>query len=186
MLYAAVDHIRKVLTTQTELQVAVANIAEVASGNDGDHLADIIISLVNIEEVRMARNQEYMVRIENQLYPKNAPVNLALWLLFTAYGGSYENDIRNLQEVLSLFQKQPVFRQDTVPELADDGIETLVIDMVSLSFDQLQQLWSMLGGKYQPSVLYKMRMITIDSIETAPHQPIMEIQSNIHRKEQQL
>lgn len=184
MLYAAIDHIRKVLATRTELPVAVANIAEVASGGDADHLADIIISLVNIEDVRMARNQEYMVRIDNQLYPKNAPVNLDLWLLFTAYSGSYENDIRNLQEVLSLFQRQPVFTQDTVPELADDGIEKLVIDMVSLSFDQLQQLWSMLGGKYQPSVLYKMRMITIDSIETSPHQPIMEIQSTILRKEQ--
>lgn len=186
MLYPAIDHIRKVLTDGSELQVAVANIAEIVSGSEDNYIADIIISLVNIEEVRMARNQEYVVRVGNELYPKNAPVNLDLWLLFTAYGGSYENDIRNLQEVVSTFQRQPVFTQATVPELEDDGISKLVIDMVSMSFDQLQQLWSMLGGKYQPSVLYKMRMITIDSIETAPQEPIREIAATVRGKSQQV
>lgn len=185
MLYAAIDHMKRMLGAGTDLQVAVANIGEISSGTEGEFPADIIISLVNIEESRISRNQEYMARIDNQLYPKNAPIHLDLSLVITAYGGSYENDIRNLQEVFSFFQKHPVFTQDTVPEFEDDGIDKLVVDMVSMNLEQLQQLWSMLGGKYHPSVVYKMRMITIDSIDTSPHTPIMEIQSTLVGKQQQ-
>jgi hypothetical protein len=44
------------------------------------------------------------------------------------------------------------------------GIEKLILEMNSLNFDQLNQLWSIIGGKYQPSVVYRMRMVTVDSV----------------------
>ncbi len=68
-----------------------------------------------------------------------------------------------------------VFTPFTHPSL-DPGIEKLVFELYNLSFEQLNQVWGMLGGKYYPSVLYKMRVISIDemSIE-AEGEPIKEI-----------
>jgi hypothetical protein len=34
--------------------------------------------------------------------------------------------------------------------------------MVSMNFEQVNHLWATLGGKYLPSVLYKVRMVAIE------------------------
>ncbi|GGC44698.1 hypothetical protein GCM10011386_41250 [Parapedobacter defluvii] len=182
MLYPAIENIQRILNSSIGPAVAIANVAEYVSGTEEQHDADILISLVNIEEVRLAREQRYVVKIDDELYPKNPAVHLDLSLLFTAYGAGYENNIRNLQEVIAFFQKQPVFRAADSAELAADGIERLTLEIVTLAFEQLQQLWSMLGGKYQPSVLYKMRMLTIDSMEDRPVAPIKEVETILKRK----
>lgn len=182
MLYPAIENVHRILNNTIDPAVAIANVAEFTGGSEEQHDADILISLVNIEEVRLAREQRYVVKIDDELYPKNPAVHLDLWLLFTAYGAGYENNIRNLQEVIAFFQKQPVFRASEIAELADDGIERLTLELVTLAFEQLQQLWSMLGGKYQPSVLYKMRMLTIDSRQEQPVAPIVEVETILKRK----
>lgn len=182
MLYPAIENIQHLLNNGIGPTVAIANIAEYTSGGEEQHDADILISLVNIEEVRLAREPRYVVKIEDELYPKNPAVHLDLSLLFTAYGAGYENNLRNLQDVIAFFQKQPVFRAVDITELANDGIERLTLELVTLSFEQLQQLWSMLGGKYQPSVLYKMRMLTIDSREEQPVIAIREVETILKRR----
>lgn len=46
-----------------------------------------------------------------------------------------------------------------------NGTTKLILDLESLKISELNQLWSMLGNKYMPSVLYRMRMITIQHDE---------------------
>lgn len=182
MLYPAIENIQRFLNDSISPTAAIANVAEFVNGTDEQNDADIFISLINIEEVRMARDQQYVVKVNGELLPKNPPVHFDLSLLFTAYGAGYENNIRNLQEVMSFFQKQAAFRATDFPALATDGIERLTMEMMTLGLEQLQQLWSMLGGKYQPSVLYKMRMLTIDSVQANPVAPITQIQAHFRRK----
>ncbi|MGK6352108.1 DUF4255 domain-containing protein [Parapedobacter sp. DT-150] len=182
MLYPAIENIQRVLNEQLAPATTIANIAEVIAGNVDVNDAAIIISLVNIEEVRLARSQQHVVKIGGELLPKNPAVHLNLYLLFTAHGGGYEQDIRSLQEVIAFFQKRTVFDKADTPGLAEDGIDRLMVEMVTLGIEQLQQLWSMLGGRYQPSVLYKMRMITIDSVKEGPVAPIKEIEMNYETK----
>ena len=182
MLFSAIENIQRILNSRITAVVAIANVAEYVGGGEEQHDADILVSLVNIEEVRLARDQRYVVKVADELYPKNAAVHLDLYLLFTAYGAGYENNIRNLQDVIAFFQKQPVFRAADSADLAADGIERLTLELVTLAFEQLQQLWSMLGGKYQPSVLYKMRMLTIDSVEDRPVALIKEVETVLKRK----
>lgn len=181
MLYPAIENIQRVLNDGINPSTSIANVVEIVNGGDEQNDTDIIISLVNIEEVRLARDQQYVVKVDGVLLPKNPPVHLDLSLLFTAYGAGYENNIRNLQEVIAFFQKQPAFKATEFAELAADGIERLTMEMVTLGLEQLQQLWSMLGGKYQPSVLYKMRMLTIDSVQENPVSPITQIQTHFKR-----
>ena len=84
-----------------------------------------------------------------------------------------------MQEVIQFFQAKYVFDHLNTPNL-DAGIEKLVLEMMSFNLDQLHQLWSMLGGKYHPSVAYKMRMITVDSVTDQAGPLIKEIDAQHH------
>ncbi|WP_262248807.1 DUF4255 domain-containing protein [Parapedobacter soli] len=182
MLYSAIGNIQRILNDDLSATVSIANIAMLDIADNDQNDADIIISLVNIEETRLARNQQYVVEVDGNLLAKNPPIHLNLSLLFTAHGTGYANNLQNLQEVIAFFQKYPTFTAADIPGLAEDRIERLTIEMVTLSLEQLQQLWSMLGGKYRPSVLYKMRMLTIDSILDNPVPPVRHIQAQFKQK----
>ena len=56
---------------------------------------------------------------------------------------------------------QNVFTQVSHPAM-DPKIQKLMLDLHSMGFEQVNHLWSILGGKYMPSVLYKIRQVTID------------------------
>jgi hypothetical protein len=58
-----------------------------------------------------------------------------------------------------------VFTPITHPAL-DPRIQKLIVDLCTLNFEQINHLWSTLGGKYLPSVLYKVRQLTIDEDST--------------------
>ncbi|MFB2121377.1 DUF4255 domain-containing protein [Parapedobacter sp. 2B3] len=182
MLYPAIENIQRILNDDLAPTVSIANIAVLDTEDNDQNDADIVISLVNIEEVRLARDQQYVVKVNGDLLPKNPPVHLDLSLLFTAYGSGYANNLQNLQEIIAFFQKRPVFKAADIPGLAEDNIELLTMEMVTLGLEQLQQLWSMLGGKYRPSILYKMRMLTIDSVLDGPIPPVREIHARFKGK----
>jgi hypothetical protein len=89
--------------------------------------------------------------------------------------GGYGKALEMVQNTIGFFQKKNVFDHTNTSSL-DPGIEKLILEMVSLNMEQLHQLWSMLGGKYHPSVAYRMRMVTIDSITEVSGNLIKEIQ----------
>jgi hypothetical protein len=41
-------------------------------------------------------------------------------------------------------------------------VEKLTLDLNTLSFQDMNNLWGILGSKYLPSVLYKLRLISIE------------------------
>ena len=44
----------------------------------------------------------------------------------------------------------------------DSRILKLIVELHSLNFEQINHMWSTLGGKYLPSVMYKIRQVTLD------------------------
>jgi len=70
------------------------------------------------------------------------------------------------------FNTDDLYEQtENFPE--DSLVNKLIIDMVSLKADQLNQMWSYLGSKYMPSVLYTMRLVRIQN-ETVTTSPIIK------------
>lgn len=74
---------------------------------------------------------------------------------------SHETSARWLAAVIRFFRHQSVFTPLSHPAL-NPGITQLSVAMQNLSFEQANQLWSMLRGRYLPSVLYKIRQTSID------------------------
>jgi len=61
-------------------------------------------------------------------------------------------------------------RARNTPRL-DPGVEKLTFEMESLSSEKLNNVWSTLGAKYMPSVVYKIRMLTFDSSVIREYRP---------------
>jgi hypothetical protein len=91
-------------------------------------------------------------------------VHLNLMLMFAAnFGGSkYTEALKFISATIAFFQGRALFDHHNSPDL-DPRIDRLALDIENLSVAELSNLWGILGGKYVPSILYRVRMITFDS-----------------------
>lgn len=121
-----------------------------------------IISVVNVEEDRVAKMQENYIKTDATTVYKSPPVYLNLYVLFAVNRLDYKESLQWLGHIIQYFQHQNVFTPDSHPALGETPIQKLIIDLHTLNFEQSNQMWSTLGGKYIPSVLYKIRQVTID------------------------
>ena len=120
-----------------------------------------ILSLVNVEEDKVAKQQENYSRTDSATQYKSPPLYLNLYILFSINKPEYDDCLKWLGYIMQFFQHQQVFTPITHPGL-DPKIPRVVVDLFSLNFEQVNHLWSTLGGKYMPSVLYKVRQISVD------------------------
>jgi len=59
------------------------------------------------------------------------------------------------------------------------GLSKLEFDIEKINYQQMQGLWTAMGAKYQPSVLYKLRLVTIQANETDGFIPAIRSTSNL-------
>ena len=160
----------------------IVELANIATLNDGDEFlsskSSIILSIVNIEEDKILKNQtsykNYIPLSDTVEKYKNPTQNLILSLLFASYNidqSKYTEGIDKLEVVIRYFQNKRVFYWQA-PNLSENipgsgSYDKLIFEMVSLKTDQLNQMWSYLGAKYMPSVLYQVQMISIQAEETS-------------------
>ncbi len=123
------------------------------------------ISLINIEEEAHAKTQGKMP-VDNGVMTAqgNPDIKINLYLLFCANFSEYSESLKAVSQVLSFFQSRNVFSGNRYPSLGP-SIDRLIFDLQSPSFEQLNHIWGMIGAKYMPSVLFKMRMLVIQEGE---------------------
>ena len=143
--------------------VQLSNIAwhDSEPANESD-ASNAFISLINIEEDRISKSPDNFVRnINSGVTYKNPKIFLNLYLLFSVNLSSYTESLKRLSFIIQFFQYQNVFTPSSNPTLPS-GIDELILDLYTLSFQDLNNLWGIMGSKYLPSVMYKMRLIIID------------------------
>ena len=89
------------------------------------------------------------------------PVNVNLTIMFSALFNKthYVEALRYISGVIYFFQNKPLFTAQNTPKLSK-GIDKIYFDMLSISPQELMNIYSMMGAKYMPCVLYKMKMLT--------------------------
>ena len=151
-------------------RIATGNVTKVlepdAAGSRSDSTsAPGILSLVNLEEERDSKPNNF-VRVNDKIEYRNPKINLNLYCLFAMNHPSYDTSLQYLSLVIQFFQYRSVIdHKNTPPEnglALDPKINKLIFDLISMNSEQVNHLWATLGGKYLPSVLYKVRMITIE------------------------
>jgi hypothetical protein len=128
----------------------------------------LVIFVANIERETVVAAQGARTAVasadRDAIAQTSAAVHLNLMLVFAAnFGGNqYTEALKFISATVAFFQGRALFDHHNSPDL-DPRIERLVLEMVSLDLPELSNLWGILGGKYVPSVLYRMRMISFDS-----------------------
>lgn len=142
----------------------------------------VFMNLVNVEEETVGKSQlPYLRTAEDKLNVQNPDIKLNLYVQFSAFsetssGGAipYSRALKLLDQVILFFQYRNVFQGSHYPALKRAGVEKVIVDPISLTFEQLNHLWATLGAKYLPSVLYKVRTLTFRESGTLPEQPLIQ------------
>jgi hypothetical protein len=106
------------------------------------------------------KSQVSAVKKNNTVSYLNPDVKLNLYVMITTNFGDYSTALKYLSYVISFFQSKFVFDHQSSPKL-DLGIEKLIVELYTLTFEQQNYLWSAVGSKLLPSVLYKVRMLVV-------------------------
>lgn len=140
----------------------------------------VLVTLVNLEKEPAGKTGS--ASTGRAFSSGSTPLNVNLYILFSAYftATNYAEALRFLSFVIAFLQDKSTFTQSNTPRL-DESIDKLTFEMESVSSEKLNNLWSTLGGKYMPSVLYKVRMLTFDSLAIREYRPLVSGVSNIPR-----
>ncbi len=170
MIDSAISHIASELNRHlksnfdlNEDVVVVSNIV----GQDGSVAAHInnkiVVSLVNIEKDSVPFQQQNFTGAKRGIVTA-PPLYFNLYLMFASYfsGNNYQKGLKLISSTIGYFHEQAVFDQKNSPGL-DNKINKLILDVENLDMQNLSSLWGILSGKYLPSVLYRVRMVTYDS-----------------------
>ncbi|MFA5354417.1 MAG: DUF4255 domain-containing protein [Thermodesulfovibrionales bacterium] len=131
----------------------------------------LALTLVNVEEERVMKSQTAVSFAPNgQVSHQNPEIKLNLYILISANFSTYSTGLEYLSGAIRFFQSKGVFTRQNTPGL-HSSIEKLIVELHSLSFEQQNHLWGSLGAKYLPSVMYKVRLITIQEGQKADEAP---------------
>ena len=163
----------------------VIETANISTFYDDDKFSDtatpIILSIVNIEEDRMMKNQSlYFKKDESQDHIakyNSSGQYLALSVIFASWSrpvNKYLDGIDKLNNILVFFQQHNSFfyKSDNAElitlesfneknETEKENYQRVTMETVNLGTEQLSEMWSYLGARYMPSVVYKMRLCMI-------------------------
>lgn len=132
--------------------------------SDGSPMTDILnkvsVTLVNLEQETTVRNLPPDRSGSGEQSRINPAIKLNLRVLFAANFSDYAESLKFLDSTLSFFQGHGVFTPQNSPRL-DTSIDRLTVDLESTSYNEWSYLWGMLGLKYLPGVVYRVRMVTI-------------------------
>ena len=140
----------------------------------------LVLYPVNIQKDAVAGSGGVAVTPPHPSLAGPPPLYLNIYLVLGMYYQSsqlrYGLDL--LTTAISILQGQPSWNRDNTPELPPN-VDRLIFEMTSLDFHELSHIWGHLGGKYLPSVVYKMRMIIVDDgVITRVTPVISEVQSS--------
>lgn len=122
----------------------------------------IVVSLINVEKEPSANGSSWPMRGSAEGYGRvNPPLGLNLLVLVTAsFGGNYGEALKMLGNVMAFLQSKPSFNAQNSAGFPA-GMEKLSLELVNLSIQEVNNVWSILGAKYMPSIAYKMRMLVL-------------------------
>jgi hypothetical protein len=188
MLDVAVSFLAEQFNAYLIRRTGSASLGQVVPGAIVDETGKLAIGsgtvamcIVNIEEERVMREQlPARVMVGGREMTLQPELRLNLTLLFAARMTNYDMTLKALSNVLTFFQGSPAFSAEDYPSL-DPRIGRIVMELHSVGPETLNQLWAAIGAKYQPSVLYRARLVTIQDREPLGFgEPITDIGLDLH------
>lgn len=136
-----------------------------ADGKPADAVRNrLALFVTNITEDALPRRGQSRGVSMTGVTTEPAPLHLDIYTMLAA---SYETQIyaeglKMLSAALMYFQSYPVLNPQNAPEMPD-GLQQLSFEISNLRVEEMGQMWGNLGGRYVPSVMFKIRTVTLVS-----------------------
>lgn len=158
----------------TEDKVVLCNIVN-ADGSIAIQEPDkIILTMAGIEPERSkSETGGYVTTPKGNFTRVKPPISVNIYMLFSAYftTENYTEGLKFLTSTIAFFQSRGgVFTPQNTPALGA-SVERLVAELVPLEFRDISNLWGSLGAKYLPSVLFRLKTLTIEHLMPTPEIP---------------
>ncbi len=161
----------------TEEKVVLSNIVNIDGSVAVQEPDKIVLTLTNIE---MDKSQSsvgsYKQSSSGGFSKVKAPVNTNITLLFSAYftTENYLEGLKFIASVVAFFQfRAGVFTPQNTPAL-NGVVEKLQAELISLDTRELSNFWGIMGSKYLPSVIYKVKTLPIRHVVPEPDIPVIK------------
>jgi hypothetical protein len=148
-----------------------ARLGNISDRDQGDTTTglenQIVVSLVNLNEEAALKNARPALEEHGTsgVVYRNQPLHVNLTLLFAANFSDYETALSRLSRVLTFFQGKRKFTLANSPNSSSGFAATddigLLVDLLSLSFEEVNYLWGSLGGRQLPSATYRVRLVSL-------------------------
>ena len=170
MIDTALKYVTRFLNKEIKLQYGLDSDPVVLSSlinPDGTVTENIenklILSLINIEQETAVKNQpQFYSAGDNAFDKKTPPISLNLYILASANYDSknYTEALKMISTLIGVFQANPYMSKENDPDMPAP-VDLLRFEIFNQPIQELSHIWSGIGAKYVPSIIYKMRMLTI-------------------------
>jgi hypothetical protein len=158
------NHLRQRFGVSDDL-VAVTSLTDAEGKPAAAARNRLVVFVTNITHDPMARSvAPRPVAIAGRTPVNPAPIHLNVDLMLASSfdAENYLESLKILSHAVQFFQANPVFDRLSAPEM-DRSLQQLSLEIHNLDLETSAQLWGTLGGRYLPSIQYRMRTIAIDA-----------------------
>lgn len=135
----------------------LATVGLIGNGSE-ERPCKMVVSLINVERETAGGISAPVQRTADGYTRQTPPLLLNLNLMLAAVYDErrYAESLSVLSDTLKFVQSVPKFEVDEM---------TYTVEIVTLSPQDLNNIWTTLGGQYYPSVVCKLRRLVIDTEE---------------------
>ncbi|GAB2610038.1 DUF4255 domain-containing protein [Belliella aquatica] len=149
------EYIRNELNLQDDM-VILTNPVDMKGSLNTQIDNKLCVFLQHLEEEKLIKNGAYQANAG-----MNPPMHFNIYLMFIANfpDPNYLESLRFVSIVLEFFQGSRVFDRSNLP-LLSNNVEKIAFEYVNLDSKELSNIWGMIGLKYMPSLIYKMKLLS--------------------------
>lgn len=143
-------------------------------------LGAITLLVVNLAQEHAMRpaDPHRMMMADGTTQTISPPIYLNVDVMFVAHFKKYEHSLLYVSALLKFFQCHRFLDHENTPALSPE-IEKLTIELLTLPLQDQQNLWSLLRSAYQPSLLYRLRTLVVQSDDLVRVPPVSTVVSRL-------
>ena len=117
---------------------------------------------INIHEEKAIQSPKIIQNTDDSTVGTiNPQLNLNLTVLVVTNFEKYTESLKYLDAILLFFQSKNYFSKEDSSFFPTGNLQSLRINLETLSMEEQFQMWGMLGISYVPYLIYKLRMLAV-------------------------
>jgi hypothetical protein len=166
VLQTLTDNLNVYFRTKLKIQEDKAELSAIVNQDGTIALQSenkVLVTLFNIERESFSASPGNVGRQK---------LSLNIFVIFSCHfsNSNYSEAIRFLDLIITYFEENYTLEVQNIY----DGNNKIKIEIETFNLEKVQNIWSTIGAKYLPSVIYKLRMIVVDSNNVSSFTPAVQ------------